>query len=91
MHAPMVRRGMHAGAAVSMWFNANKCDVHSLGVAGVRLASLNCALGVYFPLYLRHSWSENRVLQYFTKSCSCEKTHFAVFYSILLHAETWSN
>ena len=75
-HAPMVRRGVRAGAAVSTWFNANKCDLHSrsLGVAGVRLTSLNCTLGVCFPLYLRHSWSE--------------KTRFAVFYRILL---MWKN
>ena len=71
-----MRRGVRAGASVSMWLNANKCDLHFWGL----LASLNCALGAYFHVYLRCSWSENMrfavfcsILQCFEESCNVKK------------------
>ena len=71
-----MRRGVRAGASVSMWLNANKCDLYFWGL----LASMNCALGAYFHVYSRCSWSENTrfavfcsILQYFAVFCSVLK------------------
>ena len=47
-----MRRGVRAGASVSMWLNANKCDLRFWGVIGIPELRFRCVFSRLFTLQL---------------------------------------
>ena len=47
-----MRRGVRAGASVSMWLNANKCDLRFWGVVGIPELRFRCVFARLFTLQL---------------------------------------